>query len=135
MRFYNSIIAELTPEKDSRNRDVYKGIYVVTFTLSQGAGGFPNFKSLIESLGNYILRGGPADTYGAAKAIIADQKEKQEFWFNSLDHLVDLNEHCGKASITSNELFKALVDLDFISMEHAKEHGIESYIYNNLGKF
>ena len=118
------MLAIPTEAKDDRNLDIYQGVICFIYTTGKYVGGYQQVGSLCETkIKRAKLRGKPADTLRAANMHIQDMEKNQQRWFPGKANMRNLNTEYGVDSFTTDELFKALIEINFVTLEEACNHG------------
>ena len=118
MKIFNSIVGTRVPD-DETNRGIrYKAICMFAYKWDKVGGGFPNFQTLMKQTSLYFT-GDKTFSIEESKCMKADFRQFQVNWFETSEHLIDLNEETGIPIMKTSEVFwhlykKNIVDKDLI---------------------
>ena len=124
MKYFTSMLALPTEAKDDRNLDIYQGVMCFIYTTGKYVGSYMQVASLCESkVRRAKLRGKPADSLRAANLNIQDMQNNQQRWFPGRANMRNLNLEYGVDAFSTDELVKALIEINFVTLDEACNHG------------
>ena len=120
------MIGVSTGKYDQFKKHVYQGRFIVTYMKHSTCGGYREVLALVEFC-KHELYGRKAYTVQDCKSTIKILKDRQARWFNTTEHMIDLNVKYGNGEpLDTKQLFVALVKEGFVKFTVANQFGNSS---------
>ena len=102
---------------------MYQGRFIVTYVKHSTCGGYREVLALIKSAKHELFEH-KAYSVEEYKKVIDILSKRQQRWFQSSNHMVDLNKKYGQGNpLDTKQLFCTLVKEGFVQLEVAQQFG------------